>query len=550
MTRVRDAGIVVIGSGLAGLLTALRLAPRPVTLLTKTPFLAGGSSDLAQGGVAAAVALDDSPADHAEDTLEAGAGLCDEAMVRLLAEDGAREAKALIGEGLPFDLDDEGLPLLGREGAHRRPRILHAGGDATGRTLVQALVAKVRAAPSITVIERAFAPDLALEDGRVAGVLASHEGEGLVFYRCPRVVLATGGIGGIYLRTTNPPEATADGLAMAARAGARLGDLEFMQFHPTALAVDEAGDHEFQAEGGVKPRAEGGVIKPMPLMTEALRGEGATLLDETGRRFMTAEHPLAELAPRDILARAVWRRLQAGETVRLDLRPALAKAGIARFPTVLAFCAEAGYDATTTPVPIAPAAHYHMGGVATDADGRTSVPGLWACGEIACTGVHGANRLASNSLLEAMVFSRRIAEDLARDAAPPPSGREAPPALPPVSAAGTASELAAIARGLRQTMYDHVGLWRDGEGLARAASAIDALAGRLAALRPDAAAGHDGLVRWGETRNLLLAGRLVTEAALRRRESRGAHFRADFPLPAEPALPRQFLTVADLPTQP
>ena len=414
---------------------------------------------------------------------------------------------------------------------------------------------KVRATPSISIVERAFALDLALENGRVAGLLASHQGEGLVFHRCARVVLATGGIGGIYLRTTNPPEATADGLAIAARAGARLGDLEFMQFHPTALAVDEgngtrpaagikpqaAGGIKPQAAGGIKPQAAGG-IKPMPLMTEALRGEGATLHDGAGRRFMPSEHPLAELAPRDILARAVWRRLQAGETVRLDLRPALAKAGIARFPTVLAFCRDAGYDATATPVPIAPAAHYHMGGVATDADGRTSVPGLWACGEIACTGVHGANRLASNSLLEAMVFSRRIAEDLARDATPAPAA--APP--PPPVAAGSEEDLAILARALRQTMYDHVGLWRDAEGLGRAAAGIDALIRSFHALKP-AGAGHGEIVRWGETRNLLLAGRLVTEAALRRTESRGAHYRADFPEPAEPAQPRQFLTIADLP---
>ena len=520
---VRETGILVVGSGLAGLLTALRLAPRPVTLLTKTPFLAGGSSDLAQGGVAAAVALDDSPADHAEDTLAAGAGLCDEAMVRLLAEDGAREARALIAEGLPFDLDDEGLPLLGREGAHRRARILHAGGDATGHTLVQALVARVRATPSIRVAEGGFALDLVLDGGRVAGLLASHPDDGLVFYRCSRVVLATGGIGGIYLRTTNPPEATADGLAIAARAGARLGDLEFMQFHPTALAVGDVGDG-----------------RPMPLMTEALRGEGAVLLDGAGRRFMMDEHPLAELAPRDILARAVWRRIQAGETVRLDLRPALARAGTARFPTVLAFCAEAGFDATQEPVPIAPAAHYHMGGVITDADGRTSVPGLWACGEIACTGVHGANRLASNSLLEAMVFSRRIAADLADNQDPGPLGiiRAPPPGTDDAAATAT------LGLAVRRALYDHVGLWRDEAGLATATAVLDDLARRLERLPP--AAGHAALRRRGEAANLLLAARLVTLAARRRTESRGAHFRADFPERSDPPPPRQVLTLADL----
>ena len=527
MTCVRDAEIVVVGSGLAGLLTALRLAPRPVTLLTKTPGLASGSSDLAQGGIAAAVGADDLPADHTEDTLEAGAGLCCEAMVRLLAEEGAREAKALIAEGLPFDLDSTGVPLLGREGAHRRPRILHAGGDATGHTVVQALVEKVRATPSIQVFGRAFALDLALENGRVTGLFASHEDQGMVFHRCARVVLATGGIGGIYLRTTNPLEATADGLAIAARAGARLGDLEFMQFHPTALAVP-------------------GTDKPMPLMTEALRGEGATLLDSRGHRFMPAEHPLAELAPRDILARAVWRRLQAGDTVSLDLRPALAKAGHGRFPTVLAFCKDAGYDATTTPVPIAPAAHYHMGGIATDADGRTSVPGLWACGEVACTGVHGANRLASNSLLEAIVFARRVADDLAHYPAPATLGGQAPDAQSHTGT-GCTAQFHAIARALRQAMYDHVALWRDGAGLGRAVARIDALARQLSALGLAANADHATIECWGETRNLLLAGRLVTHAALLRQESRGAHFRADFPTPSEPPLPRRFLTISDLP---
>ena len=537
MIQSRDAGILVVGSGLAGLLTALRLAPHPVTLLTKTPLLTGGSSDLAQGGVAAALALDDSPADHAADTLAVGAGLCDETMVRLLTECGAREARTLIAEGLPFDLGNGGNPLLGREAAHRRPRILHAGGDATGRTLVAALVDRVRQTPSIRVIERTFAIDLAtgnLEDGesRVHGLLACHADHGLIFYRCQRVVLATGGIGNLYPHTTNPLEATGDGLAMAARAGAVLGDLEFVQFHPTALAAGPAGNSG-----------------PMPLLTEALRGEGAVLLDGSGHRFMPDEHPLADLAPRDILARAVWRRLTGGDIVRLDMRPALARAGHERFPTVLAYCRAAGFDATTTPVPIAPAAHYHMGGVVTDAHGRTTLPGLWACGEIACTGVHGANRLASNSLLEAMVFSRRIADDLT--ASPPMTDLTPTPAAPPCGlGAANPAEIAAIVHSLRQTMYDYVGLWRDGAGLAEADTHLAYLGHRLEALPVADKASHADIVCRGEARNLLLAGRLITRAALHRRESRGAHFRADYPAPALPAEPRHVLTLADLDREP
>ncbi len=531
--HTQDHQILVVGSGLAGLLTALRLAPRPVTLLTKTPFLAGGSSDLAQGGIAAAVALDDCPADHAADTLAVGAGLCDEAMVRLLAEEGASAARLLIAEGLPFDLDGQGVPLLGQEAAHRRPRILHAGGDATGHTLVQALVARVRGTPSIRVLERTCAVDLVTAGGKMAGLLACQADGSWVFHRCARVVLATGGIGSLYLRTTNPPEATADGLAMAARAGARLGDLEFVQFHPTALVVTPAGDG-----------------RPMPLLTEALRGEGAQLRDGAGRRFMVDEHPLADLAPRDVVALAVWRRVAAGETVTLDLRPALARAGADRFPTVLAFCREIGLDPTTTPVPVAPAAHYHMGGVVTDADGRTSLPGLWACGELACTGVHGANRLASNSLLEAIVFAGRIARDLGALAAADPV-TVPPPPRPAVPGADAGPEMAALALELRRTLYEQVGLARHHQGLAAARDGLAGWSGRVAALAAAGAATGAPptaaeVVRWVELRNRVLAARLITAAALARHESRGAHYRTDFPQPANPGQPRRFLTAADL----
>lgn len=526
---VRDSEIVVVGSGLAGMIAALRLAPRPVTLLTKTADLPGGSSNHAQGGIAAAIGPDDRPENHAADTVAAGAGLVDAAVAALLTEEGADTVRALIAAGLPFDRSPDGAPLLGREAAHGAARIVHAGGDATGRTLVAALAARVRATPSIRVETNAFAVDLAINGtrtrgNRVCGLLACHP-EGWVFHRAPRIVLATGGIGAAFARATNPPEATGDGLALAARAGARLADLEFVQFHPTALAVD---------------------ADPAPLLTEALRGAGALLLDRDGRRFMPDEHPLAELAPRDVVARAIGRRVAAGEPVFLDLRPALA-AKPEGFPTVLGLCADHGLDPWREPVPVAPAAHYHMGGVATDRNGRTSLDGLWACGEVACTGVHGANRLASNSLLEALVFGARVARDVAERPLPP-----LPPfALPDPPAAAEAGEalLDAISAEAREVLYRGAGLVRDGLGLRGARQRLDRLATALDHLR--SGTGNEGpaeptaVRRWGEARNRLLVGRLVVHAALNRRESRGAHYRSDFP-DSDPVAVRSHLTLSDL----
>lgn len=531
---VRDSEIVVVGSGLAGMIAALRLAPRPVTLLTKTAGLPGGSSNHAQGGIAAAIGPDDTPADHAADTVAAGAGLVDAAVAALLAEEGADTVRALIAAGLPFDLSPDGAPLLGREAAHGAARIVHAGGDATGRTLVAALAARVRATPSIRIETNAFAVDLAVNGtrargNRICGLLACHP-DGWVFHRAPRIVLATGGIGAAFARTTNPAEATGDGLALAARAGALLADLEFVQFHPTALAVD---------------------ADPAPLLTEALRGAGALLLDRDGRRFMPDEHPLAELAPRDVVARAIGRRVAAGEPVFLDLRPALA-AKPDGFPTVLGLCGDHRLDPWREPVPVAPAAHYHMGGVATDRDGRTSLDGLWACGEVACTGVHGANRLASNSLLEALVFGDRVARDVAERPLPP-----LPPfALPDPPAVAEAGEalLDAISAEAREVLYRGAGLVRDGLGLRGARQRLDRLAAALDHLRSESAgetAHQPGpaepatVRRWGEARNRLLVGRLVVQAALNRRESRGAHCRSDFP-DSDPVAARTVLTLSDL----
>lgn len=511
---VRDAEVIVVGSGLAGMTAALQLAPRAVTLITKTAGLPGGSSLYAQGGIAAAVGPDDRPEDHAADTVAAGAGLVDAAMAALLTRDGAALVRRLLDDGLPFDRAPDGSPLLGREAAHGAARIVHAGGDATGRTLVTALADRLRATPSVRVETDAFAVDLVLRNGRVCGLLACHP-EGWVLHRAPRVILATGGIGATFARTTNPAEATGDGLAIAARAGARLADLEFVQFHPTALAVD---------------------ADPVPLLTEALRGAGAILLDHAGHRFMPDEHPLAELAPRDVVARAIGRRVAAGEPVFLDLRPALA-AKPDGFPTVLALCAEHGLDPFAEPMPVAPAAHYHMGGVVTDADGRTSLEGLWACGEVACTGVHGANRLASNSLLEALVFGARVARDVAERAlAPlPPFALPRPPA---VAADVSNILLEAIGAEARSALYDGAGLVRDGLGLLAARRKLDRLAAALDMLRceeddahEDAKAPPDIVRQWGEARNRLLVGRLVVHAALAREESRGAHCRSDHPLP-------------------
>ena len=497
--------VLVVGSGAAGLTAALGCAPLSVTLLTKAT-LVSGSSPWAQGGVAAAIGTDDTPKLHAADTLSAGAGLCDPRAVGLLTGEGPERVKALLDLGARFDRDTAGELALGREAAHSRRRILHAK-DATGSEIVRTLAEAVRHAPEVRVVERAFAIDLVIEDGRVTGVLVQHEDGRRVLHLANAVVLATGGPGQLYLHTTNPREATGDGLAMAARAGAQLVDLEFVQFHPTALAVETEGE-------------------PMPLLTEALRGEGAILIDDQGFRFMKDEHPDLELAPRDVVARAIWRRLMAGRKIFLDAREAVGAEFPEHFPTVFELCRQHGLDPRTEPMPVAPAAHYHMGGIAVDGRGRSSLAGLWACGEVSSTGVHGANRLASNSLLEALVFGARVAEDLRGSAGRGfPSGRRIPKAPQ-----GTPKD-DELKHAVRRVMWEKVGVIRDERGLTAALSELEA----LSEASPEAA---------GEARNLLGVARLVTAAALARRESRGGHYRSDFPQPDPDWQRRLYLTAA------
>lgn len=527
-----DDDVIVIGSGIAGLVCALSLAPRRVTLITKTPDLAGGSSFCAKGGIAAAVGPGDSPQMHAQDTLAAGAGLSDEQVAIDMASDGVAGLQALIDAGVPFDRAVDGTLELAREAAHERARVVHAGGDSTGEVLVGSLAKLVRETRSIKVLENTFAWDLVVDDGCARGVVTLDAEGRWATRRGAAVILATGGIGMCWWQTTNPEESTGDGLAMAARAGARLADLEFMQFHPTALAVTDG-------QGGAK----------LPLLTEALRGAGALLLDGNGQRFMISEHSMAELAPRDVVARAIQTRVAAGEGVFLDLRPVI-RAGLGgSFPQAINAAGSAGFDPATDLLPVVPAAHYHMGGVATDNAGRTSVPGLWACGEVATTGVHGANRLASNSLLEGLVFARRVAADI-EAATPRVVYRPASQCAAVIARAAEAGHLAQLQETARRLMSRHVGIVRGADGLASAAATLADLEQELESQAARAAAGtragRRAIVAQGETRNLITVARLVTLAAQQREESRGAHFRYDYPVQSPGWCRRQNLTIDNL----
>ncbi len=499
---VRKSDAVVVGAGIAGLMAAIKLAPMRVTVLCKTRLGRGSATDWAQGGIAAAMGKDDSPSLHAIDTQLAGAGINDEKIVEILTHDAPARIEELLALGAAFDRTDSGELALGREAAHQRRRIVKAGGDATGHEILKTLILAIGAIPSIHVVEDATAIDLIVEGDRVRGLYAGDNATGEVTaYVAPAVVLATGGIGRLYRYTTNPIEATGDGIAMAARAGATLADMEFVQFHPTALAIGR---------------------DPMPLVTEAVRGEGATLVNDLGERFMPEMHPDAELAPRDVVARAIFEQLQRGRTVGLDARDSIGDAFPLEFPTVFGFCRSAGIDPRIERIPVAPAAHYHMGGIAVDEWGRASLPGLWACGEASATGVHGANRLASNSLLEALVYGARVATSI-RQAHPE---RESAPHFETPAAGGGRGETQAIS-DLRNVMYANVGLVRSELGLREAHARV----AELAAAFPRAG---------NELRNLLVVARLIVDAAIARNESRGSHYRTDYPNTDEALAKRSF----------
>jgi len=491
---IRRANAVVVGSGLAGLSAALGLDG--CVMLTRGS-LGNGSSRHAQGGIAAALGADDLPSYHAADTLAVAGGLGDAAVARAVTAAAPDRIEWLRALGARFDRDATGRLALGREAGHRTRRIVHARGDATGAEVMRALTAAVAARPDIEVYPGCELVDLILSDGRISGVLAStHSGE-LVAVLAPAVILATGGIGGLYARTTNPSEVTGDGLAAAARAGAMLADLEFVQFHPTALDVD---------------------TDPVPLLTEALRGEGAVLVNDRGERFMWRRHMDAELAPRDVLARSIWQQRVDGRAVYLDARVAIGREFPRRFPNVWRAALAAGIDPCSEPLPVTPAEHYFMGGVVTDLAGRASLPGLWAVGEVAATGLHGANRLASNSLLEAMVLGAAASRSVA--VSDLPLARLARLVVPADALAARRAVDDECRAALRALMWERVGVVRDARGLS---AAIAELERREARELPEE--------RSFTARNLLLVARLITTAALRRTESRGAHWRADHPTP-------------------
>jgi len=597
-----EVDVLVVGSGVAGLSAALAVPPGRSVLLATKDRLGHSATRYAQGGIAAVLDLvSDSVAEHVADTLAAGAGLCDPVAVRALVSEGGQAIADLRARGVRFDR--EPAPAGGdgpggglartREGGHSRSRVVHAGGDATGAELERALTEAVRSDAAVRSTEHTFLVDLVTAAGRVVGALLWCEGRPRLV-RAGAVVLASGGAGQLYADTTNPPLSTGDGIAAALRAGAVLADLEFVQFHPTALHIDgdpdppgdhpggppeppdSPGDHPGGPPEPPDPPGDhpgGPPDPPRPLISEAMRGEGAVLRDGDGSPVMAGVHPLGDLAPRDVVTRAVAARMAAtgARHLWLDATSIPADHLERRFPTILARCRAAGIEPTRQPIPVSPAAHYLMGGVVTDLDGRTTLPGLFAVGEAACTGVHGANRLASNSLLEGVVFAARIGRALAEAPggpeeparllsegaggvdgparAAPAVGYAPPPGDPAGAGPGAARSGARTGPGglrgrVRRLMTEKVGVVRSGEGLAEAVAELERLNGVSGDPGPErraAASGAPGPAVF-EVANLVQLGRAVAELALRREESRGGHWRSDHPVPVEAWRVRQTLT--------
>lgn len=504
MQQLATQRVVIIGAGLAAIYAALKLAPRPVLMISPEGLGQGASSAWAQGGVAAAMAPGDSAAAHAADTGRAGAGTVDPKVAELVTQEARDHILDLTGLGTPFDRDEQGGYVLSREAAHSFARVVRVRGDQAGAEIMRALTDQLRRTASVQVLEGWLATGLQVQDGRVTGVdIARIEGSEPVTILAPAILLAGGGSGGLYAITTNPPRIRGQVIGMAARAGATIADAEFVQFHPTAI---DAGED------------------PAPLATEALRGEGAWLINRDGKRFMTDLHPDAELAPRDIVARAIYAQTQAGLRPMLDTRTCLGKRVLTEFPAVVGACARAGIDPVADAIPVAAAAHYHMGGIATDLDGRASLGNLWVCGEAASTGLHGANRLASNGLLEALVFARRAALSISNTL---PDTGESPPLTLPDSAPAPLPDPDLVAR-LRHAMTAGAGVVRDADGLRACLQQIAA----IEAAQPDCPS----------LSNMTATATLIAAAALLRRESRGGHYRSDFP-DTLPDAQRSYLTL-------
>ena len=506
MPVVETGRVVIVGAGLGALYAALNLAPHPVLLISPENLGQGASSAWAQGGIAAAMTAADSPEAHAADTVRAGAGTVDAAVAVSVTAEARAHILELTAMGTPFDRDAQGGYVLSREAAHGLARVVRVRGDQAGHEIMAALIAEVARTPSVQVLEGVMAVGLHREGDRITGVAVTGADGATrpILLQGAAVLLAGGGSGGLYALTTNPPRIRGQVIGMAARAGAVIADAEFVQFHPTAIDMGE---------------------DPAPLATEALRGEGAVLINRDGQHFMRAVHPDAELAPRDIVARAIFAETQAGRRPMLDTRLAIGAEIIDRFPAVAAACHRGGIDPVTQPIPVAAAAHYHMGGIAVSQEGRSSLSGLWACGEASATGLHGANRLASNGLLEALVYGRRAARDIARgltDAAQPMVVLSFQPcARPP---------FADLIAELRHLMTDHVGVIRNAHGLKTALR-------RIAALEAQAFGDANVL-------NMTATASLIAAAALLREESRGAHCRSDFPEAKSELAQRSHLTFA------